>query len=70
LSAGIECGVGATLLLPIYKVAEWLLSTHERARRLGLVTLEQMLNALVVAVKNPVAGIQVITVPEIRNASV
>ena len=37
--------------------------------RLGLVTLEQMLNALTCAVENPVGGIRVLGVPEIRNAT-
>ena len=42
--------------------------TREGAQRLGLVTLEQMTNALTVAVENPVEGIRVVTVPEIRAA--
>ena len=42
--------------------------TREDAQRLGLVTLEQMTNALTVAVENPVEGIRVVTVPEIRAA--
>lgn len=57
------------LLLPMYKLAELLPATREGARRLGLVTLEQMTNALTVAVENPVQGIRVATVPEIRLAS-
>jgi len=56
------------LLLPIYKIAEWLPQTREGALRLGLVTLEQMLNALTFAVENPVAGRRVIAVPGIRSA--
>jgi len=56
------------LLLPVYKVAELLPPTREGAQRLGLVTLEQMTNALTVAVENPVQGIRVVTVPEIRAA--
>lgn len=55
------------LLLPMYKVAELLPATREGALRLGLVTLEQMTNALTVAVENPVQGIRVVTVPEIRS---
>jgi uncharacterized protein YbjT (DUF2867 family) len=58
------------LLLPMYKLAELLPATREGARRLGLVTLEQMTNALRVAVENPVQGIRVVTVPEIRGARV
>lgn len=56
------------LLVPIYKLAEMLPQTREGARRLGLVTLEQMTSALTVAVENPVEGRQVVTVPEIRSA--
>jgi len=56
------------LLLPVYKVAELLPPTREGAQRLGLVTLEQMTNALTVAVENPVEGTRVVTVPEIRAA--
>jgi hypothetical protein len=52
----------------MYKVAELLPPTREGAQRLGLVTLEQMTNALTVAVENPVQGIGVVTVPEIRAA--
>ena len=57
------------LLLPLYKVAELVPATRDGARRLGLVTLEQMLNALTCAVENPVGGIRVLGVPEIRNAT-
>ena len=57
------------LLLPMYKVAELLPQTREGAQRLGLVTLEQMTSALMVAVENPVQGRRVVTVPEIRAAA-
>jgi uncharacterized protein YbjT (DUF2867 family) len=56
------------LLLPIYKLAELLPPTRDGARRLGLVTLEQMLNALTFAVENRVEGRRVMGVPEIRAA--
>jgi len=36
--------------------------------RLGLVTLEQMTNALMVAAENPAMGRKIVEVPEIRNA--
>jgi hypothetical protein len=52
----------------VYRVAELLPPTREGAQRLGLVTLEQMTNALTMAVENPVQGIRVVTVPEIRAA--
>jgi hypothetical protein len=38
------------------------------AKRLGLVTLEQMIMALVEAVESPVQGLRVVEVPEIRSA--
>ena len=57
------------LLLPIYKIAEWIPQTRKGAQRLGLVTLEQMLNALTFAVENPVQGIRLMGVPEIRAAT-
>jgi uncharacterized protein YbjT (DUF2867 family) len=55
-------------LIPIYKAAELLPSTREGARRLGLVTLEQMTDALTSAVESPVAGKRIVSVPEIRQA--
>jgi len=57
------------LLLPIYKIAEWIPQTRKGAQRLGLVTLEQMLNALTFAVENPVQGIRLMGVPAIRAAT-
>ena len=54
-------------LLPIYKLMERLPSTREGARRLGLVTLEQMVRALVQAVETPAQGVQIVEVPEIRR---
>lgn len=56
------------LLLPIYKLSELLPSTRAGAQRLGLVTLEQMISALTVAVEHPISGIRVMTVPDIRAA--
>jgi len=41
------------VLAPFYRVTEWLPGTREAARRLGLVTLAQMVAALVRAVENP-----------------
>lgn len=55
------------LLLPLYRVLEVLPATRERARRLGLVTLDQMVTALVRAVENPAQGVRVVEVPEIRG---
>ena len=55
------------LLLPGYWLCERLPSTRASARRLGLITLRQMLAALVHAVENPATGIKVREVPEIRE---
>ena len=54
-------------LLPIYWLMEMLPSTQESARRLGLVTIRQMTNALVWAVENPPETIRILDVPEIRK---
>lgn len=54
------------LLLPWYWIFERIPSTAQTARRLGLVTITQMLNALVYAVEHPVAGSRVFDVPRIR----
>ena len=55
-------------LLPFYKVCEWLPFTRTAALRLGLVTLDQLILALVEAVESPVQGIRIVGVPEIRSA--
>ncbi len=55
------------VLLPMYWLGELLPATREGARRLGLVTLKQMLAALVHAVEEPVSGIRVIDVPHIKQ---
>ncbi len=46
-------------LLPLYKAAELLPFTRDGALRLGLVTLEQMVRALVEAVESPLHGTRV-----------
>ena len=55
------------LLLPIYAVLTRLPWTRESAVRLGLVTHEQMLRALLLAAEEPHAGLRVIDVPGIRH---
>src|SRR6185312_11442549 len=55
-------------LIPAYWICERLPPTREGARRLGLVTLNQMLNALVRAVETPASGTRILEVPEIRKA--
>jgi len=54
-------------LLPMYWLMELLPAMREGARRLGLVTLEQMTRALLSAVENPAHGIRIVEVPEIRH---
>jgi HD-like signal output (HDOD) protein len=56
------------VLIPFYWLAERISSKREAARRLGLVTVAQMVNALVHAVENPAKGVEVVEVPEIRTA--
>jgi uncharacterized protein YbjT (DUF2867 family) len=57
------------LLLPAYWLFERLPQTRDSARRLGLVTLEQILRALLSAVQNPPAGVRIMEVPDIRVSS-
>ncbi len=57
------------VLLPVYVVLERLPPTRVSARRLGFVTLAQMVAALVRAVESPAKGIRVVEVPEIRTDS-
>lgn len=54
-------------LIPAYWICELLPPTREGARRLGLVTLNQMLATLVHAVEHPATGIHLVEVPEIRD---
>jgi len=56
-------------LLPAYWLLERLPSTREGARRLGLITLEQMLKALAGAVGDPCTGVRVLGVPEMRRCT-
>src|SRR6266404_6641375 len=57
------------LLVPIYCLLERLPRTRSAAQRLGLITLRQMLIALIHAVENPPTGIRIVEVPEIRALS-
>ena len=56
-------------LVPFYWLAELLPPTRESATRLGLVTISQMLNALVWSVENPADDVRVLDVPAIRKLS-
>jgi uncharacterized protein YbjT (DUF2867 family) len=54
------------LLLPAYALLSLLPATREGARRLGLVTVEQMAAALVASVEHEPDGVRVVDVPAIR----
>ena len=56
------------LLLPLYALLERIPATREQARRLGLVTLDDMVAALVQAVEDPPETVRVVEVPGIRGA--
>lgn len=60
------------LLIPGYAIGELLPSTRDTARRLGLVTLRQMVTALAFAVENPPAAgaMSILDVPAIRAANI
>ncbi|MFN0168999.1 MAG: SDR family oxidoreductase [Bryobacteraceae bacterium] len=55
------------MLRPMYALAEMIPSLRDGARRLGLVRLDQMVQALAWCVENPPAGLRVLDVPAIRG---
>ena len=57
------------MLLPGYWLAELIPSIRQSARRVGLVSRAQMVRALVHAVEQPVSGVRVIEVSDIRRAT-
>ena len=57
----------AYVLLPFYWICERLPATKESARRLGLITIAQMLDGLVWAVENPAEDVRILDVPKIRR---
>ena len=56
------------LILPAYWIMGALPGTRDTARRLGLVTLEQMVQTMANAIDRPPAGVRIVEVPEIRSA--
>jgi uncharacterized protein YbjT (DUF2867 family) len=54
------------VLIPFYKLAERLRTTREGSLRLGLVSLEQMVNAIVSVTEDPARGVRIVDVPGIR----
>jgi uncharacterized protein YbjT (DUF2867 family) len=59
----------AYALKPLYWVMERIPATSEQAKRLGLVTIEQMVKTLVASVENPAQGVRIVEVPEIRGSA-
>ena len=57
------------LLIPAYWLLRQIPSTREGARRLGLVTVEQMVNSLVTAVENPACEVHIADVPQIQRST-
>ncbi len=55
------------VLVPFYWIAEHIPATRESARRLGLVSHRQMIDALVWSVEHPARGTRVLSVPDIRD---
>ena len=55
------------LILPAYWILGALPGTRETARRLGLVTVGQMVRTMANAVDRPPSGIRVVEVPQIRS---
>ena len=59
------------LIKPLYRLAEMIPATRATAERLGLISIEQMITALVSAVENPPAPGErrIVDVPAIRRAT-
>ncbi len=55
------------LILPVYWIMGAIPSKRATAVRLGLVTLKQMIAALVHAIENPEQGVRILEVPDIRR---
>ena len=53
-------------LVPAYWLAERFAPTRDQALRLGLVTVGEIVQALVAAVQNPPSGVRIVDVPAIR----
>ena len=56
------------LLLPVYAILRWIPTRRAGAERLGLITREEMVTALVWAIENPPTDIwRILEVPQIRQ---
>jgi uncharacterized protein YbjT (DUF2867 family) len=58
------------VLQPFYRVAERIPKTRSTALRLGLVTIDQLVAAMVLAIDVPPRTPRILTVPDIRQATV
>ncbi len=56
-------------LIPMYWLFDRLPATRKTARRLGLVTLDQMVSAIATAVGSSAEGVRICDVPSIREAA-
>jgi uncharacterized protein YbjT (DUF2867 family) len=54
------------ILLPVYWLLGALPATRESAQRLGLVTVNQMIATMALAVERPASGVRILEVPQIR----
>ncbi len=54
------------LLVPAYWILGAFPNTRETARRLGLVTLDQMVRTMANAIERPPSGVRIVEVPQIR----
>ncbi|HQY57154.1 MAG: hypothetical protein WBB60_09790 [Nitrospira sp.] len=54
-------------LQPVYRLMEQVPATRDAARRLGLVTIQEMLVTMLWVIERPPSGRRVIEVPEIRR---
>ncbi|NUO84087.1 NAD(P)H-binding protein [candidate division KSB1 bacterium] len=58
------------VLVPMYWLFEKIPATRATAQRLGLVTLQQMVRALVWAIENPAHSVRIVEVPQIRSTRI
>lgn len=53
--------------LPLYWLLERISSTREQTKRLGLVTIDQMVRTMLNAIENPANGVRILDVADIRG---
>jgi hypothetical protein len=56
--------------VPAYALLSIFPATKEGAERLGLVSLKQMISAMVLSIESPPADFKVLAVPDIRAARI